>query len=149
MAQRRIMKELDNLRKTPVENVTAEPIGDDLFHWHANIKGPAGSPYEGGVFVVDIKFPFDYPLKPPKCVFDTKVYHPNVGQHGEICLDILKMKWTPIENISNVLLSLYYLLSTPDPDDSLAAEIASQYKSDRAAFDKTAKEWTELHAKKA
>ena len=147
MAQRRIMKDIDLLSKEPIDGVTAGPIGEDLFHWHAKINGPAGTPYEGGVFVVDIKFPFDYPLKPPKCEFETQVYHPNVSPRGEICLDILKMKWTPIENMRNVLVSLFYLLSTPDPDDSLSIDIASQYKSDREAFNKTAREWTEKYAK--
>jgi ubiquitin-conjugating enzyme E2 D/E len=146
MAQKRIMKELSTLENCKLENITANPIGEDLFHWRATIQGPDGTPYQNGSFILDIKFPFDYPLKPPHCVFETKLYHPNVGQHGEICLDILKKSWTPIESISKVLVSVYYLLSTPDPDDSLAAEIASLYKTDRDAFNKTAREWTEKYA---
>lgn len=147
MAQRRIQKELQTISTSPPEGVSASLVGDDLFHWKGQIQGSVGTPYEGGVFEVDINFPYDYPLKPPKVVFTTKIYHPNVGQHGEICIDILKNKWTPAENISKVLVAIYYLLATPDPDDSLSAEIAAQYKTDRNAFNNTAKEWTQQYAK--
>lgn len=146
MAKRRIMKELDEISKNPIENITAGPVGEDIFHWKAQIHGPEDSPYKDGVFVLNINFPFDYPLKPPKCSFDTKVYHPNIGSNGEICLDILKKEWKPIESIRNVLQNIYFLFLTPDPDDALSAEIASQYKNDQEAFKKTAQEWTKQYA---
>lgn len=146
MAQKRLMKELDDITQNPLANITAGLVGSDIFHWKAQIHGPEGTEYEGGVFVLDISFPFDYPLKPPKCKFDTKVYHPNIGGNGEICLDILKKEWKPIENIKKVLQNIYYLFETPDPDDALSAEIAAQYKNDLPTFKKTAAEWTKQYA---
>lgn len=65
--------------------------------------GPGESPYSGGVFFVNIHFPPDYPFKPPKVQFQTKVYHPNVNSQGSICLDILKEQWSPALTISKVL----------------------------------------------
>ena len=79
-------------------------LGDsiDLPSLQATIMGPADSPFSGGVFFVSIHFPPDYPFKPPKVSFQTKVYHPNVNSQGSICLDILKEQWSPALTISKV-----------------------------------------------
>jgi len=58
------------------------------------------SPYSGGVFFLSITFPTDYPFKPPKVSFSTKIYHPNINANGSICLDILRDQWSPALTIS-------------------------------------------------
>ena len=95
------------------------------------IMGPGESPYQGGVFFLDIVFPPDYPFKPPKCTFKTKVYHPNINANGGICLDILKNQWSPALTTTKVLLSISSLLSDPNPDDPLVGEIAALYKQNK------------------
>eukprot|EP01091_Cochliopodium_minus_P008979 TRINITY_DN2125_c0_g1_i1.p1 TRINITY_DN2125_c0_g1~~TRINITY_DN2125_c0_g1_i1.p1 ORF type:complete len:148 (-),score=30.31 TRINITY_DN2125_c0_g1_i1:72-515(-) len=142
MALRRIQKELKELKKDPPSNCSAGPMGDDLFHWTATIIGPDDSPYAGGVFFLDINFPADYPFKPPKVKFVTKVYHPNIASTGAICLDILKDNWSPALTISRVLLSISSLLTDPNPDDPLVPEIAKIYKTNREQFNANAKAWT-------
>merc|ERR1712046_482355 len=102
--------------------------------------GPADSPYQNGVFFVSIQFPSDYPFKPPKVKFETKIYHCNVNSDGAICLDILKDQWSPALTVSKVLLSLSSLLTDPNPSDPLVPEIANLYRSDRAKHDQTARE---------
>ncbi|MQL80578.1 hypothetical protein Taro_013036 [Colocasia esculenta] len=122
------------------------PVGEDMFHWQATIMGPADSPFAGGVFLVSIHFPPDYPFKPPKVSFRTKVFHPNINSNGSICLDILKEQWSPALTISKVLLSICSLLTDPNPDDPLVPEIAHMYKSDRAKYETTARSWTQKYA---
>ncbi|KAI8557390.1 hypothetical protein RHMOL_Rhmol04G0007500 [Rhododendron molle] len=146
MASKRIQKELKDLQKDPPASCSAGPVGEDMFHWQATIMGPADSPFTGGVFLVTIHFPPDYPFKPPKVSFKTKVYHPNINSNGSICLDILKEQWSPALTISKVLLSICSLLTDPNPDDPLVPEIAHMYKTDRAKYEMTARSWTQKYA---
>jgi ubiquitin-conjugating enzyme E2 D/E len=146
MSNRRITTELNRLKSDPKAKITAETIADDIFHLRGTIQGPSGSPYEGGTFLIDIRLPYDYPLKPPECSFSTKVHHPNIGSRGEICLDILKKDWNPGQSIEKVLNALADLLANPDTGNPLQAEVAFQFTTDRAAFDQTAKEWTQKYA---
>ncbi|CAM8880134.1 unnamed protein product [Rhodiola kirilowii] len=122
------------------------PVDDNIFHWQATIMGPADSPYAGGVFLVSIHFPPDYPFKPPKVAFKTKVYHPNINSNGSICMDILKDQWSPALTISKVLLSICSLLTDPNPDDPLVPETAHIYKHDRSKYESTARSWTKKYA---
>ncbi|XP_056849862.1 ubiquitin-conjugating enzyme E2 30 isoform X1 [Raphanus sativus] len=146
MASRRINKELRDLQKDPPASCSAGPVGDDMYHWQATIMGPTDSPFAGGVFLVSIHFPPDYPFKPPKVSFRTKVYHPNVNSNGSICLDILKEQWSPALTLSKVLLSICSLLTDPNPDDPLVPEIANIYKTDRTKYENTARSWTQKYA---
>ncbi|PKU78090.1 Ubiquitin-conjugating enzyme E2 8 [Dendrobium catenatum] len=169
MASKRIVKELKDLQKDPPTSCSAGiigkkyiyiyfkncnlqfkiisgPLGEDMFHWQATIMGPPDSPYAGGVYLVNIHFPPDYPFKPPKVAFKTKVFHPNINSNGSICLDILKEQWSPALTISKVLLSICSLLTDPNPDDPLVPEIAQMYKTDRAKYEATARNWTQKYA---
>ena len=138
--------ELVDLGKDPPANCSAGPVGDDMFHWQATIMGPDDSPYAGGVFFLDIHFPADYPFKPPKVHFTTRIYHCNINSNGGICLDILKDQWSPALTISKVLLSICSLLTDPNPDDPLVPDIAQLLKTDRTRHDSTAREWTSKYA---
>lgn len=132
--------------KDPPANCSAGPAGADLFEWNATIMGPDKSPYAGGVYMLKIRFPNDYPFKPPKINFTTKIYHCNVNDSGGICLDILKDNWSPALTISKVLLSICSLLTDCNPDDPLVPEIAQLYKRDRKLHDKNAAEYTRKYA---
>jgi ubiquitin-conjugating enzyme E2 D/E len=142
MTSARVNRDLQALQTTPLEGISVETVGDDLFHLRATIQGPPNTPYDGGSFVLDLKIPLDYPLRCPSYTMVTKIYHPNVGQNGEIC----KRPWTPKDTLSIILQYLYSLLSAPDLETPLSNDIGTQYQKDRAAFDATAREWTRLYA---
>nr|XP_025961802.1 ubiquitin-conjugating enzyme E2 D1 isoform X4 [Dromaius novaehollandiae] len=90
------------------------------------------SAYQGGVFFLTVHFPTDYPFKPPKIAFTTKIYHPNINSNGSICLDILRSQWSPALTVSK--------------DDPLVPDIAQIYKSDKEKYNRHAREWTQKYA---
>ncbi|KAK9803393.1 hypothetical protein WJX72_004646 [[Myrmecia] bisecta] len=145
---KRLSKELTILNSEDPSTcpVSGAPLGDSLSEWTATIKGPEGSPYEGGLFHLDLTFPSDYPYKPPKVTFRTRIYHCNINSNGVICLDILKGQWSPALTVLKVLLSVCSLLTDPNPQDPLVGSNAKQLKEDRAEHDKVAAEWTRRYA---
>tara|TARA_Y100000022_G_C13252453_1_gene377894 strand:+ start:640 stop:1302 length:663 start_codon:yes stop_codon:yes gene_type:complete len=146
MALRRIRRELKDIEENPPIPCNAELSDGDLYHWTADLTGPKDTPYYKGVFHLDIRFPLDYPFSPPKIVFTTKIYHPNINENGNICLDILKDNWSPVLTISKILLSLSSLLSDPNPDDPLVASIAQLYRENYDDWYTKAEEYTKKWA---
>ena len=142
----RLKKELDDINLNPPTNCSAGVVEDDIYNWQATIMGPEGSPYDGGVFYLKIEFPHDYPFKPPKVQFITKIYHCNINSAGNICLDILKEQWSPALTISKVLLSICSLMDDQNPDDPLMIDIANLYIQDREQFTINARGYTLKYA---
>ncbi|EPS67366.1 hypothetical protein M569_07410, partial [Genlisea aurea] len=144
---KRILKEMSELSMDPPPGCSAGPKGDNLYHWVATIFGPDGTPYEGGIFFLDIAFPSDYPFKPPKVVFKTRIYHCNVDSIGNIGLDILKDGWSPALTVSNLLNALRSMFIFPDASDKpLVPGIAHMYLADKEKHDELASEWTDRFA---
>lgn len=143
---RRIIKETQRLLSEPAPGISASPSEDNLRHFNVMILGPTQSPYEGGVYKLELFLPEEYPMAAPKVRFLTKIYHPNIDKLGRICLDILKDKWSPALQIRTVLLSIQALLSAPNPDDPLAEDVAKHWKENEQAAVATAKQWTAQYA---
>tara|TARA_R110002074_G_scaffold24023_3_gene71993 strand:- start:2295 stop:2741 length:447 start_codon:yes stop_codon:yes gene_type:complete len=145
-ALKRLKVEAEELKIKPPCNCSAGPINDDLLLWNASIIGPTDSPYQGGLFNLKISFSKSYPFKPPKIIFITKIYHPNINSSGSICLDLLAGQWSPALTVSKLLLCICSLLTDPNPDDPLEPVIAKIYKNDINMFNKNAFEWTQIYA---
>ena len=142
-----VAKEARDLKAENNPYYFAAPLNDDhMLYWKANIIGPEYTPYEGGSFQLDIRFPTDYPFKPPKCRFVTKIYHCNINDNGEIELNILNQDWTPALSISKVLISIVSFLMDPNPDDPYRPQIAKLYKTNRSEHDRICRQWTQKYA---
>jgi ubiquitin-conjugating enzyme E2 T len=161
----RIAKELSQLQKDPPPGIACSSIEDSLEKLEASIIGVSGTPYAQGVFQLEVVVPERYPFEPPKIRFLTPIYHPNIDTEGRICLDVLKPPpsgaWKPSWNLATVLSSIQQLMSEANPDDGLIAEIvcfnpndhlpchaskSEEYKSNRAMFDRKARDHTLQHA---
>ncbi|KAF8241433.1 UBC-like protein [Wilcoxina mikolae CBS 423.85] len=122
------------------------PVDSDISNLIGCFEGPLYTPYQGGIFFLSIEIPPEYPFKPSKVSFLTKVYHPNVCFNGAIHADIFGGFWSPAITLEVLLLSVSGLLSEPNPDESIEPEIANTCKNDRSLYDATAKRYTALYA---
>lgn len=147
MSRRRIVKELKDIQADPPLGCSAAPQDDDdMFNWTGTITGPSFTPYDGYIFNLDITFPADYPFKPPKCRFITKIYHSNINDKGGISLDIIKDNWSPALTISKVLSAIRNIMIEPNTDDPLVPRVAKIYRQNRKQHDKIAREWSVKYA---
>ena len=85
MSLQRIRNELKEHKNTPNPFFTVRPISpDNLLIWKAKLRGPLGSPYEGGLFIIEIGLE-NHPYKTPNLRFITPIYHPNINSEGKMC----------------------------------------------------------------
>ncbi|KAI0319702.1 ubiquitin-conjugating enzyme/RWD-like protein [Amylostereum chailletii] len=147
MSLKRIHREIADLKREDLGKIALGPVSDaSPYVWKARIPGPEGSVYEGGVFEAEIQLPQDYPAEGYVHHTDS-IYHMNVSERGNICIDILKHNWSPALSVFKVILSLSSLLTDPNPADPLVPSIAAEYLRNRVVHDETARNWTSLYAK--
>ncbi|CAO4370018.1 unnamed protein product [Caenorhabditis nigoni] len=148
-ATRRLQKELGDLKGCGVrayENVECDET--NLLKWTVLLL-PDKEPYNKGAFKVGITFPVDYPFKPPKIAFETKIYHPNVDEEGKFCLPIVTTEnWKPATKTEQVMMALLSLINEPEPNHPIRADVAEEFQKDHKKFMKTAEEHTRKNAEK-
>ncbi|KAK9510869.1 hypothetical protein O3M35_005558 [Rhynocoris fuscipes] len=130
---KRLQKELMVLMMSGEKGVSAFPEGENLFKWVATISGPQGTVYEGYTFKLSINFPHSYPYSPPLVKVTSPCFHPNIDLQGNICLDMLKDKWSAVYDVRTVLLSLQSLLAEPNTDSPLNT-LAAELWHDQSAY---------------
>lgn len=121
---KRLQKELMTLMVDAVPGASAFPNSDNIFEWVGTLRGTTETVYDGLEYKLSMKFPPDYPMSPPTVKFVTPIFHPNVDTHGNICLDILKDKWSAAYSVKTLLLSLQSLLGEPNCDSPLNTHAA-------------------------
>ncbi|THG17401.1 hypothetical protein TEA_029774 [Camellia sinensis var. sinensis] len=126
----RLQKELMSLMMSSGDlGVSAFPEGESIFAWIGTIEGGKGTIYEGLSYKLSLRFPLDYPFKPPQVKFETMCFHPNVDQFGNICLDILQDKWSSAYDCRTILLSIQSLLGEPNTESPLNSYAATLWKN--------------------
>ena len=147
MAGRRLLKDLKKIEKESEEGqnlgITATPEEDSLFRWNAVIFGPDETEWEGGIFKLSLEFTEEYPNKAPKVKFLTKMFHPNIYNDGQICLDILQGMWSPVYDISSILTSIQSLLCDPNPKSPANNEAAELFNKNYKEYVQRVKEMVE------
>lgn len=136
----RLAIEADEMKR---EQPSFEPVNNDVTKWQGFIIGT--NLYEGGVFIFEINIPREYPFKPPEVKTKTKIWHPNFF-NDRVCVGILGKDWAPANNIVDIVESLRFLLSNPNPDDPLHSSAAKMMKNNPEEFKEKVKEWVQEHA---
>lgn len=143
----RVMKEIKSLWKNPPDGIKIGFKEDNFTHILASIKGPVGTPFEGGLFQCKIVLGPDFPQLPPKGFFLTKIFHPNVSSTGSICVNTLKKDWKPENGIRHILMVIRCLLIVPNPASALNEEAGRLLLEDYDNYFNRARLTTRLHAK--
>ncbi|CAG9467401.1 unnamed protein product [Pedinophyceae sp. YPF-701] len=145
-AASRLQRELRELLKSASDDlgIHLEPDPTTLFRWRAVIQGPPGTPFEGGSFRLALTVPEGYPHQPPMARFETPIFHPNIHfKTGEVCLDILKSKWTPAWGLLSTTQAILALLSDPAAESPLNCDAGNLLRAgDTAGFEALARKYT-------
>ena len=105
----------------------------DLMNFRIEIK-PSENYWRGGTFTFTFKVPDSYPHEPPKVLCDQKVYHPNLDTQGNICLNVLREDWSPVQTVTSVIFGLLFLFIDPNASDPLNSEAAKDLMQSTANF---------------
>ncbi|PWN90307.1 UBC-like protein [Acaromyces ingoldii] len=146
-ALRKLSKELVKLQRSPPDGIGIEVGEGHLLDVEGWIRGPAGTPYEGGFFRVGFNFNgVDFPASPPLCTMKTKIFHPNVSSKGEICVSTLKKDWSSSYGLEHILVVIKCLLISPNPDSALDPDAGRLLQEAYEDYAYTARVWTKTHA---
>lgn len=144
---KQLAKELKNLDESPPEGINVGVNDDDFSIIYADIEGPAGTPYENGVFRMKLILSHDFPHSPPKGYFLTKIFHPNIANNGEICVNTLKKDWNPSLGLRHVLIVVRCLMIEPFPESALNEVAGKMLLENYEEYARHARLYTGIHAK--
>jgi len=143
-ARRRLLKDLAAITALNESTIFAQPLEEDMLIWTAIIIGPKGTPYENGTFSLVMVFDEEYPNHPPEVTFISKMFHPNIYANGDLCLDLLRNRWSPSYDILGILMSIQSLLNDPNIKSPANIEAAKVFDDDTDEFERRVKETVEM-----
>ena len=136
-----LIKQLLDIIDKPIEGAHVVVDPDDRLHWFVFLTAPKGCPYEGGRFRLSFDFHDQYPFKPPKIIFETKIYHPLFPKDGN-CNCLFRDDWSPIKSMKVIIEYLLENLGNPRGSYYMDKEIADEINENRELFLKKARQWT-------
>ncbi|GET92036.1 ubiquitin-conjugating enzyme [Leishmania tarentolae] len=145
IGMRTLMRQMQEVREHPVDGVQVRP-SDSMNEYHFDLDGPEGTPFAAGRFHVVLIFDEQYPEVPPKGYFRNKIFHPNISERGDICVNALKRDWTPTLGLRHILVVIRCLLIEPNPESALNEEAGRLILEDYAVYERKAVMYTSINA---
>ena len=144
LKENELIKENEDIKQMTGKSHVIFKDNEGYPHWYLSISGPKKTPYEGGLFYIEIKFPKDYPNSPPKVQMRTPIYHPNINMlNGNICVDYV-IHWNSCYDVCGLICSIFYLLAYPNPMDGynqLDEEKAKNFRKKYAVENQIINSW--------
>eukprot|EP00190_Bangiopsis_sp_CCMP1999_P001492 CAMPEP_0198736698 /NCGR_PEP_ID=MMETSP1475-20131203/67490_1 /TAXON_ID= ORGANISM="Unidentified sp., Strain CCMP1999" /NCGR_SAMPLE_ID=MMETSP1475 /ASSEMBLY_ACC=CAM_ASM_001111 /LENGTH=185 /DNA_ID=CAMNT_0044500547 /DNA_START=52 /DNA_END=609 /DNA_ORIENTATION=+ len=144
----KVARELKALQNEPIDGVRIVVNEDNLAVIRAEVDGPAGTPFEGGLFKMRLELTPEFPAVPPVGFFQTKIFHPNVSEKGEICVNTLKRDWKAEYGLRHIFMVIRCLLIDPNPESALNEEAGKLLLESYVDYCKMARIWTDIHARR-
>ena len=157
-AMKRIKEEFYELDKNPLANIGGTigiPDLDNIFEWRTSLLGPKDTSYNGGLFYLKIKFPENYPKKPPEVVFETPIYHLNINPVksnyegaeplGHVSISTLNW-WNENTRMKQVLCDIFALFYMPNPDSPYGLDRADEFIYNRVLHEEKIRYFTKKYA---
>lgn len=153
---KRLLRELEAINSAEDVTFSAGLVDDgNPFEWVVTIEGPPNTIYDGFHFQATLHFPQDYPMRPPKMTFQTRMYHPNIFKNGDVCISILNPPpshpvsndlgghWKPTLGAKEVILSVVSLLTDPNHDSPANSEASREYQHDFVSYKRRVQQYLE------
>ncbi|GMH64119.1 hypothetical protein TrVE_jg3370 [Triparma verrucosa] len=153
-----LRRQLADLNRNPPDTFSVG-LGEDesIYNWELMIMGPESTPYEGGFFRANLKFPESFPNMPPEMIFQSEMWHPNVYSSGKVCISILhppgtdehnpqetaEERWRPIIGVEQIVLSVISMLSDPNDESAANLDAAVQWRDDRKGYKRKVRQTVE------
>jgi ubiquitin-conjugating enzyme E2 R len=157
---RLLQNQYKNIQKEPVEGLFFEPDESNLQLWKIWVEGSKGTPYEGGIYQLQMTFPDTYPMEPPELRFISEFWHPNVYKDGKVCISILhppgedamsgelpEERWLPTQTVTTVMLSVISMLSDPNISSPANVDSSVEWRDRRQQFNERCKALAEKSTK--
>lgn len=146
-AIKRIALEYKSIKEEPNQCYSITPDEKNIFKCPGTVYS-TDPPFEGGTWPFEINFPDAYPIKPFEFKFTSNFPHPNIYPDGKMCISILhdgidetgyedsSIRWSPVQNINSVLMSIISMLNDPNLDSPANVDMTKLWRDNRKEYNK-------------